>query len=63
MILDQTLIVLPILEKIYIIVLMKTTSTNLYSKIQKVLTKNKAKDIIRINLKNKSNIADFMIIC
>ena len=42
---------------------MKTTSTNLYSKIQKVLRKNKAKDITKINLKNKSNIADFMIIC
>ena len=31
--------------------------------IHKVLSDNKAKDIIKINLKNKSSIADFMIIC
>ena len=32
-------------------------------KIHKVLLDNKAKDIIKIDLKNKSNIADSMIIC
>ena len=32
-------------------------------KIHKVLTDNKAKDIIKINLKKKTSIADFMIIC
>ncbi len=30
--------------------------------IQKILSKNKADDIVVINLKNKSNIADYMII-
>ncbi|MAJ24050.1 MAG: ribosome silencing factor [Rickettsiales bacterium] len=35
----------------------------MYHKIQKILTDNKAKDIIRINLKGKSSIAEFMIIC
>ncbi len=32
-------------------------------KIHKVLTDNKAKDIIKINLEKKTSIADFMIIC
>jgi len=32
-------------------------------KIHKVLSDNKAKDITKINLKKKSSIADFMIIC
>tara|TARA_B100001029_G_C14948899_1_gene387600 strand:- start:492 stop:842 length:351 start_codon:yes stop_codon:yes gene_type:complete len=32
-------------------------------KIYKVLSDNKARDIIKINLENKSSIADFMIIC
>tara|TARA_B100000579_G_C22237943_1_gene579113 strand:- start:38 stop:388 length:351 start_codon:yes stop_codon:yes gene_type:complete len=32
-------------------------------KIHKVLLDNKAKDIIKIDLKNKSSIADSMIIC
>ena len=32
-------------------------------KIYKVLSDNKAKDIIKINLERKSSIADFMIIC
>ena len=31
--------------------------------IYKVLSANKAKDIIKINLEKKSSIADFMIIC
>ena len=35
----------------------------MYHKIQKILTDNKAKDIIRINLEGKSSIAEFMIIC
>ena len=35
----------------------------MFHKIQKVLSDNKAKDIIKIDLKNKSSIADFMIIC
>ena len=35
----------------------------MYRKIQKILTDNKAKDVIRINLKGKSSIAEFMIIC
>ena len=34
----------------------------MYRKIQKILTDNKAKDVIRINLKGKSSIAEFMII-
>ncbi len=32
-------------------------------KIHKVLSDNKAKDIIKINLEKKSSIADLMIIC
>ena len=36
---------------------------NISKKIHKVLSDNKAKDIIKINLKKKSSIADFMIIC
>ena len=32
-------------------------------KIHKVLSDNKAKEITKINLKKKSSIADFMIIC
>ena len=36
---------------------------NITKKIHKVLSDNKAKDIIKINLENKSSIADFMIIC
>ena len=32
-------------------------------KIHKVLSDNKAKDITKINLKKKSSIADFMVIC
>ena len=36
---------------------------NISKKIHKVLSDNKAKDIIKINLENKSSIADFMIIC
>ena len=37
--------------------------TNISKKIHKVLLDNKAKDIIKIDLKNKSSIAEFMIIC
>ncbi|GIS17198.1 MAG: hypothetical protein CM15mP118_0770 [Alphaproteobacteria bacterium] len=36
---------------------------NIEKKIHKVLSDNKAKDIIKINLEKKSSIADFMIIC
>ena len=37
--------------------------TDISKKINKVLLDNKAKNIIKIDLKNKSSIADFMIIC
>ena len=37
--------------------------TNISKKIHKILLDNKAKDIIKIDLKNKSSIADAMIIC
>ena len=37
--------------------------TNISKKIHKVLLDNKAKDIINIDLKNKSSIAESMIIC
>ena len=36
---------------------------NIGKKIHKVLSDNKAKDIIKIDLEKKSSIADFMIIC
>ena len=36
---------------------------NITKKIHKVLSDNKAEDITKINLKKKSSIADFMIIC
>ena len=36
---------------------------NIVKIIHKVLSDNKAKDIIKINLEKKSSIADFMIIC
>ncbi len=36
---------------------------NISKKIYKVLIDNKALDIIKIDLKKKSSIADFMIIC
>ena len=36
---------------------------NIAKMIHKVLSDNKAKDIIKINLEKKSSIADFMIIC
>ena len=36
---------------------------NISKKIYKVLSDNKAKDIIKINLANKSSFADIMIIC
>ena len=35
----------------------------MFHKIKNILSENKAKDIIKINLKGKSSIADFMIIC
>ena len=37
--------------------------SNITKKVHKVLSDNKAKDIIKINLEKKSSIADFMIIC
>mgnify|MGYP001267106913 CR=1 FL=1 len=42
---------------------MLKTKNIISKKIHKVLLDNKAKDIIKINLKKKSSIADFMIIC
>ena len=36
---------------------------NITKKVHKVLSDNKAKDIIKINLEKKSSIADFLIIC
>ena len=36
---------------------------NITKTIHKVLSDNKAKDIIKINLEKKSSIADYMIIC
>ena len=37
--------------------------TDISKKINRILLDNKAKNIIKIDLKNKSSIADFMIIC
>ena len=37
--------------------------TDIPKKIHKILLDNKANDIIKIDLKNKSSIAEFMIIC
>ena len=37
--------------------------SDITKKIHKVLSDNKAKDIIKISLEKKSSIADFMIIC
>lgn len=42
---------------------MKKSSTIICGQIEKILLDNKALDIIKIDLKNKSSIADFMIIC
>ena len=42
---------------------MKKISNSMFHKIKNILSENKAKDIIKINLKGKSSIADFMIIC
>ena len=42
---------------------MKKNSIIICGKIEKILFDNKALDIIKIDLKNKSSIADFMIIC
>ena len=42
---------------------MKNTSLDLCKFIKKSLSKNKAKKIIIINLRKKTSIADFMIIC
>ena len=43
--------------------MMPKVVTDISKKINKVLIDNKAKDIIKIDLKNKSSIAEFMIIC
>ena len=43
--------------------MMPKVVTDISKKIDKVLLDNKAKNIIKIDLKNKSSIADFMIIC
>ena len=37
--------------------------SDITKKIHKVLSDNKARDIIKISLEKKSSIADFMIIC
>ena len=42
---------------------MYSIHNNITKKVHKVLSDNKAKDIIKINLEKKSSIADFMIIC
>ena len=42
---------------------MYKAQNNISKKIYKVLSDNKAKDIIKIDLEKKSSIADFMIIC
>ena len=39
------------------------THSDITKKIHKVLSDNKARDIIKISLEKKSSIADFMIIC
>ena len=43
--------------------MMYSIHNNITKKVHKVLSDNKAKDIIKINLEKKSSIADFMIIC
>ena len=42
---------------------MRNTGNNVLKLIHKILLDNKAQNIIKINLENKSSIADFMIIC
>ena len=42
---------------------MKKVSEKICLDIEKTLAKHKAKDVIRIDLANKSSMADFMIIC
>ena len=42
---------------------MKKVSSSMFHKIKYILSENKAKNIIKIDLKGKSSIADFMIIC
>jgi ribosome-associated protein len=42
---------------------MEKVSNSMFHKIKNILSDNKAKDIIKIDLKGKSSIADFMIIC
>ena len=42
---------------------MKSSAIKICSNIINVLSKNKGSDIIKIDLKGKSSIADFMIIC
>ena len=42
---------------------MSKENISISKKIYKVLSDNKALDIIKINLEEKSSIADFMIIC
>ena len=42
---------------------MPKVASNISKKIHKVLLDNKAKDIIKIDLKNKSSMAEFMIVC
>ena len=42
---------------------MEKSSTHICKTIEKILSKSKAKNITRIDLRKKSSIADFMIIC
>ena len=42
---------------------MENFSNNLCTKIIKILNKNKGINITKIDLKDKSSIADFMVIC
>ncbi len=42
---------------------MKDTTSKLCSNIINILSKNKGSNISKINLKDKSSIADYMIIC
>ena len=42
---------------------MKNIPINICNTIEEVLVDNKAKNILKINLHNKSSIADYMIIC
>jgi ribosome-associated protein len=42
---------------------MKVNSISICKKVENILSQHKGLDIIKIDLKNKSSIADFMIVC